>query len=1017
MRGRIFHIFLLWLAACIGQLAVAQHPQPGDEGWYPGRFASDPIEVPVDDGARFEFVHSVDTYQWSLHKFYPETVHYSMHLTAPETTVCIYTFGSEVHDVEVRLRHIIAPGDTLECPTPPADLLVNYLDLVEGWNSPGFNTCQQTVMSRLLPPGEYMVEVSGVYTQAYGSANGVITTSIVGYPGPEIFEWSVPQHMLKGMAYNPYTISLASARETAVDIEKEITADYLGPRLNFDGRIYYSFNLADSMDVTLSTAGWPTALRLSPADSLAVAAMEVRADSVAKRRLPRGDYILAAADSAGTRAGSVIGFTLTSAPPPPPPLPPPPPYWVSYLHYDRAVAGHNYLSERTMLSADGSRYAEVTSHHDGLGRPTLQLQVGASPQGGDIASLTEYDLSGRDYRQWLAAVTPGGYLRGHEIDFSAPYDGDSAPFTEICYEPTPLGRVQSQTGPGSRWRELGRAVSHEYGLNQFNHSTLSAFCYESSDTPDAPGAAPAISCIGRYRSGDLEYHSVTDEDGHTTVEFTNPRGQLILQRSLFADGSRADTYYIYDSYGNLTAVLPPEASDRMAYIGDWDSATDATLRDYAYIYSYDRRGRVTSRQLPGCEAVTYRYDDTDRAVLTQDGNLRARGLWRFEIADLFGRPCLSGTCSDLTFTDSGKRVRARRSDDPAAAFGYNIEGADVAGMTVLTATYYDDYSALGKPFFPPTPVLDYLPAADFGERCANVRGRATATATAIPVEAGADSLTYLYSATYYDSHDRAIQTVSTNHLGGTDRTFVSYDFAGRPLLTESVHTAAGAYADSAVVQQVRRTFDDFGRELSVSHRLGREGDWMELASNSYDAVGRLVATDRGGSPQLRTDLTLDIRSRPASITSSNYYQHLDFTPGGNVSSMRWWAKGTDERERRYDFTYDDLGRLTAADYSGTGDYSTAYTYDLNGNILTLQRAGLFSLMSTRPYRTVDDLTMTYSGNRLVAVSDGVFGPYDQGAHHFVDRADEEIELTYDANGNTVSDLNRDLLLTTYDINN
>ena len=247
------------------------------------------------------------------------------------------------------------------------------------------------------------------------------------------------------------------------------------------------------------------------------------------------------------------------------------------------------------------------------------------------------------------------------------------------------------------------------------------------------------------------------------------------------------------------------------------------------------------------------------------------------------------------------------------------------------------------------------------------------------------------------------------------------DFAGRPLLTESVHTAAGVQADSAIVQQIRRTFDDFGRELTVSHRLGREGDWTELASNTYDAVGRLIATDRGSSSELRTDFTLDIRSRLSEITSDNYRQSLDFTPAGNVSRMRWWAHGIDETERQYDYTYDALGRLIAADYTdrrgGTGNFSTAYSYDLNGNILTLRRSGLYNVMSARPYRLVDDLTMTYSGNRLITVSDAVFGPYDQGSHHFVDRADETVELTYDANGNTISDLNHELLTTIYDWNN
>ena len=51
--------------------------------------------------------------------------------------------------------------------------------------------------------------------------------------------------------------------------------------------------------------------------------------------------------------------------------------------------------------------------------------------------------------------------------------------------------------------------------------------------------------------------------------------------------------------------------------------------------------------------------------------------------------------------------------------------------------------------------------------------------------------------------------------------------------------------------------------------------------------------------------------------------------------------------RGYDFTYDKLNRLVSASYGETGSlqtntnrYSTSYTYDKNGNFLTLTRRGL-----------------------------------------------------------------------------
>ncbi|MCM1292411.1 MAG: RHS repeat-associated core domain-containing protein, partial [Bacteroides sp.] len=51
------------------------------------------------------------------------------------------------------------------------------------------------------------------------------------------------------------------------------------------------------------------------------------------------------------------------------------------------------------------------------------------------------------------------------------------------------------------------------------------------------------------------------------------------------------------------------------------------------------------------------------------------------------------------------------------------------------------------------------------------------------------------------------------------------------------------------------------------------------------------------------------------------------------------------------------------------------------------------------------------------VTDGCSGPFYQDAYHFVDGADEAQEYAYDANGNTVMDLNRRVVAASYDFNN
>ena len=136
--------------------------------------------------------------------------------------------------------------------------------------------------------------------------------------------------------------------------------------------------------------------------------------------------------------------------------------------------------------------------------------------------------------------------------------------------------------------------------------------------------------------------------------------------------------------------------------------------------------------------------------------------------------------------------------------------------------------------------------------------------------------------------------------------------------------------------------------------------------------------------------------------------------GGNISAMGWKAGQT---QRAYDLSYDNLSRLTGAKYYETnanGRYSTQYTYDSMGNILTLKRNGL---QDGGTYGLVDNLTYTYNGNQLTKISDSVEDPTYVGAFNFRDGADSSAEYTYDAVGNMTSDKNKGITSITYNVIN
>ena len=139
--------------------------------------------------------------------------------------------------------------------------------------------------------------------------------------------------------------------------------------------------------------------------------------------------------------------------------------------------------------------------------------------------------------------------------------------------------------------------------------------------------------------------------------------------------------------------------------------------------------------------------------------------------------------------------------------------------------------------------------------------------------------------------------------------------------------------------------------------------------------------------------------------------------GGDVSSMEW-RSGAGTGTRSYDFAYDGLGRLVSADYGEYGDhvvgYGTSYSYDNMGNLLSLSREGD---MTSSLKGIVDNLSMTYDGNRLASVSDSAPAPSVTGSADFRDGVSEVVEYTYDRNGNMTSDLNRKVSLISYNRQN
>ena len=690
-----------------------------------------------------------------------------------------------------------------------------------------------------------------------------------------------------------------------------------------------------------------------------------------------------------------------------------------------------------LTSRDGGEMSMMTTVTwlDDFGREESVHQVGFTPSHKTLVSLTEYDGHGRVSKRWLPAlatpqrvILPGlhtvtyldAHVRPEDImpGSSEANLGDGAPYSEVIYDGSPLDRPLMEYGSGEAWRQAGRGILSEHMGNSAGDERL--VCHRIEVQASKNDTSFVISSEGLYPDGSLKVVSVTDEDGKETLTFTDRHGREILSRQVMKEGGECqylDTYSVYDGLDHLLAVIPPALSDRLS-IGQ--SLDPEETERYAYLYLYDSKERVCARKLPGIGWIRMEYDDADRLVFTQDGEQRRRGESTFMLYDIHGRECVTGVCGHDVPTGnmiSGFAL-AEYVGAGGALDGYACSGVTLVSPQVMSAFYYDSHAfvddfATGLP--------DSL--AMYGTHIPSLIGRRTGSCLH-EVSEGISGKK-VWGLVRYDGRGRVSHTEMSYPDGGWDTEDVEHDFLGSPVRRHLVHRKG----TETVREDLTYTYDDSERLLEVRHSLNG-GTPVLLARNTYDELGRLSGTERGGNGALSSAYSYSVRSWLTGIDGSLFKETLHYNDlrsarlgdgnrrfGGDVSSMEW-RSGAGTGTRSYDFAYDGLGRLVSADYGEYGDhvvgYGTSYSYDNMGNLLSLSREG--DMTSSRK-GIVDNLSMTYDGNMLASVSDSAPAPSVTGSADFRDGASMAVEYTYDRNGNMTSDLNRRISSVSYNRQN
>ena len=683
---------------------------------------------------------------------------------------------------------------------------------------------------------------------------------------------------------------------------------------------------------------------------------------------------------------------------------------------------NNYIVKRTFTDAEGTSFQDQIVYYDGMGRESECVQKGFSPtQKNDLLTIKEYDNFGRLSEEWLPGSFPsnnGAFVpiqsaKGTIIESNGQ---DASPYTLKNYESSPRNFVVEEYGTGHQWHINKRAIRTECAVNIKDDPMLGCFRYSVSGTMNSI----VIKSLGQYPTGALTIKSTWDEDNNCSYNFMDEQDHVVLSRKVIGN-EVADTYYIYDAWGQLLAVLPPLSSVEMCLSNRSWSEQDDMIAQYAYLYVYDEQFRQIGSKLPGCDWVYTLYDNAGTPVFTQNGEQRIKGEWSFVISDVWGRPCLEGICKNALQVGTSLSNTSAVYSGASTNYGYTINGITLTSPTVHKTTFYDNYDFLGNTALK-MENLSYATSQDADyNTIVEERSKGKETGCISAINGRIENA--IKSVTYYDYRGRAIQTNSTNHLGGLDKLYMAYDFTDHVIKQRQVHSVSGK---SDFTTDLAYTYDHAGRLLTTTMSVNN-GTPTVISNREYDELGRLVAENRNGNEKLRTTYGYNIRQWTKSIGGKLFNESLFYNEShngatglynGNISAMDWSTGDNTSKTRGYGFDYDNLARLTSANYYENGkksdNYSTSYNYDLMGNIEALTRNGL---LDDKSYGKMDDLAYEYNGNQVTKITDKVRGPYYKDAMHFVDGADAEIEYEYNKNGCMTKDLNKNISKIEYNLLN
>ena len=686
-------------------------------------------------------------------------------------------------------------------------------------------------------------------------------------------------------------------------------------------------------------------------------------------------------------------------------------------------------TDAQVLSLNDSQKSVSYQYSDGFGRNTQTVIWRGSPQKRDLIFPFVNGIGNTvpvEYLPYRSTATTGGFRSSAITEQATFYNNpgtgitsDSRPRRNNAYETSPLERILSSTEFGSGFETNG--VQAELQVNIANQVRKW----------DIVSGLPRSTVF--YPAGSLSVSVTKDASNFTTRTFSDWLGRKVLSQIQASATTWEDTYYVYNDYGQLLFVIPPAAATNL-------TPNQSVANLWYFCYEYDDFGRMTGSKAPGTEWLYTIYDRWDRPVLTQDGVQRAKSPqeWSFVKYDIHNRPIITGTFTSTatraSLTTAVANASTRDEIKNTSAVGYTLNRTyptSVAESNLLTIEYYDDYHFLNiSSWSPNNAQLGYGAETGFsGTRITTVKGLLTGTKTRRIGNAN----TWEHTVLHYDKYYQPLQVISNHQMNGRIKTVTQYAFSGEVEKSVNIYS----YGSTTTRVQRRYTYDHAKRPVNVYHQVNNDTEVL-LSRTVYNELGQpyeiIHHSRNNGTDWLYKSISknttqgwLDEIRYVYSNNAVVFSQKLDYDKSagnsnstrldGLITSNKWQHYGS-QPERAYTYIYNSPKRISGATYrqrSGSSWITNNFyneeniVYSNNGNITSLRRNSDKSGASAQ----IDNLTYTYSGNRLMRVTDSA--PTTHRADGFNDGFTSGDDYVYNQNGFVTIDRNKNITAVTYNI--